>query len=192
MPITNVASVQLALLKTTASQGSNGVERRERSAMARTKNAIGTTTRFANNEIGVTRWKYHRINGSDPVHAARETLPARNSQSKLACIKRRGPRTSTRGKKGSATLQRSNDRQRGSDLPCIHDLQPGWSTSGFGPSQDGTSFLLNSDRSPGQPVTVRLTAACTAGGASPSPARAPGVLTYTRLDSIQPRFAGTL
>src|SRR5437879_13825622 len=82
--------------------------------MARTKNAIGTTTRFANNEIGVTRWKYHRINGSDPIHAARETLPARNSQSKLACIKHRGPRTSTRGKKGSATLQRSNDRRRGS------------------------------------------------------------------------------
>ena len=29
-------------------------------------------------------------------------------------------------------------------------------------------------------------------GASPSPARAPGVLTYTRLDSIRPRFAGRL
>src|SRR2546430_17455661 len=28
--------------------------------------------------------------------------------------------------------------------------------------------------------------------ASPSPARAPGVLTYTRLDSIRPRFAGRL
>ena len=114
MPITSVASAQLALLKTTANQGTNGVARRERRAMARTKNAIGTTTRFANNEIGVTRWKYHRINGSDPAHAARETLPARNSQSKLACIKRRGPRTSTRGRKGSAALQRSNDRQRGS------------------------------------------------------------------------------
>jgi hypothetical protein len=77
-------------------------------------------------------------------------------------------------------------------LPCIHDLQPGWNASGFDPAQDGTSFQLDSDRSPGQPVTVRLTAACTASGASPSPARAPGVLTYTRLDSIQPRFAGTL
>src|SRR5262249_61150369 len=102
MPITSVASAQLALLKTTASQGNNGVARRERSAMARTKNAIGTTTRFANNEIGVTRWKYHRINGSDPAHAARETLPARNSQSKLPWIKRLGPRMSARGKKGSA------------------------------------------------------------------------------------------
>ena len=45
-------------------------------------------------------------------------------------------------------------------LPCILGLPQGWSTSGFDPSQDGTSFLLNSDRSPGQPVMVRLTAAC--------------------------------
>ena len=77
-------------------------------------------------------------------------------------------------------------------LPCIRDLQPGWTTSGFAPAQDGTSFLLNSDRSPGQPVTVRFTAACQVSRASPSPARAPGVLTYTRLDSIRPRFAGRL
>ena len=49
---------------------------------------------------------------------------------------------------------------------------------------------LDSDRSPGQPVTVRLTPACQTKDASPSPARAPGVLTYTRLRSISPRFAG--
>jgi hypothetical protein len=77
-------------------------------------------------------------------------------------------------------------------LPCIRDLQPGWTTAGFDPTQDGTSFLLDSDRSPGQPVTVQLTTACRISGASPSPARAPGVLTYTRLDSIRPRFAGRL
>ena len=41
-------------------------------------------------------------------------------------------------------------------------------------------------------MTVRLTAACDVSGASPSPPRAPGALTYTRLDSISPRFAGTL
>ena len=77
-------------------------------------------------------------------------------------------------------------------LPCIRGLAPGWGTSGFDPTQGGTSFLLDSDRSPGRPVTVRLTAACDVSGASPSPPRAPGVLTYTRLDSISPRFAGTL
>jgi hypothetical protein len=77
-------------------------------------------------------------------------------------------------------------------LPCIREQPPGWSTSGFDPTQGGTSFLLNSDRSPGWPVTVRLTATCRPGIASPSPPRAPGVLTYTRLTSIRPRFTGTL
>ena len=77
-------------------------------------------------------------------------------------------------------------------LPCIRDLPPGWTTAGFAPTQAGTSFLFNSDRSPGRPVTVRFTSSCQISGASPSPARAPGVLTYTRLDSIRPRFAGRL
>ncbi|HEX5300086.1 MAG TPA: hypothetical protein VFW50_24120 [Streptosporangiaceae bacterium] len=77
-------------------------------------------------------------------------------------------------------------------LPCLRDLRPGWTASGFAPSQAGTSFLLDSDRSPGRPVTVRLTASCRISGASPSPARAPGALTYTRLESIRPRFAGHL
>ena len=77
-------------------------------------------------------------------------------------------------------------------LPCLRDLSPGWSTSGFDPTQHGTSFLLNSDRSPGQPVKVQLTSTCRPGIASPSPPRAPGVLTYTRLTSIRPRFTGTL
>ncbi len=77
-------------------------------------------------------------------------------------------------------------------VPCITELSPGWSTSGFSPASGGTSFSLDSDRSPGRPVTVRLTARCETGGASPSPPRAPGVLTYTRLTSISPRFAGIL
>ena len=77
-------------------------------------------------------------------------------------------------------------------VPCITELPEGWSTSGFDPASGGTSFTLDSDRSPGQPVTVRLSASCSTGGASPSPPRAPGVLSYTRLTSISPRFAGTL
>ena len=77
-------------------------------------------------------------------------------------------------------------------LPCIRTLPEGWSSSGFNPSQRGTSFLLNSDRSPGRPVVVRLTATCGPGLASPSPSRAPGVVTYTRLTSVAPRFAGSL
>jgi hypothetical protein len=77
-------------------------------------------------------------------------------------------------------------------LPCLGDLPQGWDASGFNPSRGSTSFQLDSDRSPGQPVKVELIAGCQTGGASPSPARAPGVLTYTRLDSTEPRFAGRL
>jgi hypothetical protein len=79
-------------------------------------------------------------------------------------------------------------------LPCIRDLPPGWTTSNFVPAQDGTRFLLNSDRSPAEPVVVELATACRFrfSGASPAPARAPGVLSYIRLDSIRPRFAGRM
>lgn len=77
-------------------------------------------------------------------------------------------------------------------IPCDRGLPQGWSTSGFDPGSGGTSFMLNSDRSPGRPVTVRLAATCKTGGASPSPPRAPGVLTYTRLASVSPLFSGSL
>ena len=77
-------------------------------------------------------------------------------------------------------------------LPCLGDLPQGWDASWFNPSRGSTSFRLDSDRSPRRPVTVELTAGCQTGGASPSPARAPGVITYTRLDSTEPRFAGRL
>ena len=49
------ARKRFALLKIRETQGSNGAETMETSAIARMKNAIGTTTRFANNEIGVTK-----------------------------------------------------------------------------------------------------------------------------------------
>ena len=77
-------------------------------------------------------------------------------------------------------------------VPRIRELPQGWTTSGFDPAGGGTTFLLNSDRAPGQPVTVRLAATCRIGRASPAPHRAPGVLTYTRLTSISLRFAGRL
>src|ERR1700745_3165338 len=81
MPMTSVASVQLALLKEIAPHGTSGVVSSERSATARTKNAIGTTTRFASKEIGVTRWKYQRMSGNEPIHAASETEAPPQSQS---------------------------------------------------------------------------------------------------------------
>ena len=52
---TSRASDQFALLKTIDSHGSNGAVKIDNSAIAKMKKAIGTTRRFANNEIGVTR-----------------------------------------------------------------------------------------------------------------------------------------
>jgi hypothetical protein len=77
-------------------------------------------------------------------------------------------------------------------VPCLYPLPPGWSASAFTTTRGSTSFLLNSDRSPGQPVAVRLAGACRTGSASPSPPRAAGVLTYLKLISISPRYAGSL
>ena len=39
-------------------------------------------------------------------------------------------------------------------VPCIRELPQGWTTSGFDPGRGGTTFLLNSDRAAGRPVTV--------------------------------------
>src|SRR5215472_10201247 len=106
MPMTSVASAQLALLKTTATHGSSGVATSESSATARTKNAIGTTTRFASKDIGVTRWKYQRMSGNEPIHAASETEAPPQSQSYPECTHRRGPRSRLCGRKGSVAPRR--------------------------------------------------------------------------------------
>src|SRR5262245_46926140 len=119
MPMTSVASVQLALLKTIATHGRSGVVISDRSATARTKNAIGTTTRFASKEIGVTRWKYQRINGNEPIHAASDTDAPPKSHSQVACIHRRGPRTRLCGRKGSGAARRWKNLKNGSASSTI-------------------------------------------------------------------------
>lgn len=77
-------------------------------------------------------------------------------------------------------------------VPCLRQLPPGWRTSAFDAASGGTSFLLNSDRSPGRPVRVQLVPGCTTRGASPAQPRAAGVLTYIKLISVSPRYAGDL
>jgi len=79
-------------------------------------------------------------------------------------------------------------------VPCIAPagLPPGWRATAFDPASGGTNFLLQSDRNPGRPVRVSLTAGCAFARATPEPARAPGVRTYLWYDSISPRFTGTL
>jgi hypothetical protein len=77
-------------------------------------------------------------------------------------------------------------------IPCIRQLPQGWSTSAFDPGNGGTRFALDSDRAPGAPVIVQLTARCSVGGAPPTQPRADGVRTYERLISTSPRTAGAL
>ncbi len=77
-------------------------------------------------------------------------------------------------------------------VPCIRELPQGWSAAAFDAANGRTTFSLNSDRAVGRPVKVSLVAGCTVTGASPTAPRAPGVRTYLRYKSINPRFAGTL
>src|SRR5215470_7719717 len=112
--MTSVASAQLALLKTTATHGSSGVAKNERSATARTKNAIGTTTRLASKDIGATRWKYQRMSGNEPIPAASETEAPPQSQSYPECTHRRGPRSRLCGRNGSVAARRCKTLKKGS------------------------------------------------------------------------------
>ena len=77
-------------------------------------------------------------------------------------------------------------------VPCLTELPTGWSVTGFDAARGGTSFELLSDRADGRPVEVRLQRRCSADGASPEPPRTAGGRTYLLLDSISPRYAGTL
>src|SRR5690349_17086294 len=122
----------------TASHGSSGVERSERSATARTRNAMGTTTRIANNEMGVTRWKYHRTNGSEPAQAARETEAPPKSHSYPECIQRRGPRSKEGGRKGSGAVQRRENVNNGSASKTI---APTTAKESWNPAEN-SSFVL--------------------------------------------------
>lgn len=78
-------------------------------------------------------------------------------------------------------------------VPCLNPLPQGWDTAAFDPASGSTRFLLQSDRAPGRPVRVELTARCRVAGASPwSTPRADGVLTYTRLTATRPSYTGTI
>ncbi|HET9077000.1 MAG TPA: hypothetical protein VFN68_08705 [Acidimicrobiales bacterium] len=77
-------------------------------------------------------------------------------------------------------------------VPCVNDLPPGWSVPSFDVRRGSTQFALLSDRSQGHAVKVRLTGGCQTGRAEPTTSRGPGVQTFIRLSSIDPRYAGTL
>jgi hypothetical protein len=77
-------------------------------------------------------------------------------------------------------------------VPCVADLPAGWTVTSFAAQDGRTDFSLLSDRAEGRAVDVRLTERCSLAGATPEPPRTVGGRTYLRLDSIAPRYAGTL
>jgi hypothetical protein len=77
-------------------------------------------------------------------------------------------------------------------VPCISTLAPGWSSTGLNVHSGHTRFTLRSDRSPGHPVRVELSASCTITAATPIAPRTPGGRTYLALRGIDPRYTGTM
>ena len=77
-------------------------------------------------------------------------------------------------------------------VPCVASLKAGWSTRGLDVRRGRTRFSLVSDRSAGQPVLVTLAPSCDVSAATPARPRADGARTYLSLQSITPRYAGTL
>lgn len=77
-------------------------------------------------------------------------------------------------------------------VPCIDDLQPGWSSTALSVHDGRTRFKLDSDRSPDHPVDVELKASCRIESATPIAPRTPGGRTYLKLNDIDPRYIGTM
>jgi hypothetical protein len=77
-------------------------------------------------------------------------------------------------------------------LPCVAELPTGWQSENLVIERGSAHFQLRSDRAPGHPVKVRLQDGCDVTGASPFPPRTVGGRSFLALQSIQPRYAGTL
>jgi hypothetical protein len=77
-------------------------------------------------------------------------------------------------------------------VPCIDQLPPGWSVPVFRVGRGQTAFSLLSDRAGGRSVAVRFDQTCQSTGSVPTTSRAPGVHTSVRIESIDPRYSGTL
>lgn len=77
-------------------------------------------------------------------------------------------------------------------LPCIAELPTGWEGENLVVERGSAHFQLQSDRAQGHPVTVRLQDSCDVSNASPFPPRTVGGRSYLGLQSIRPRYTGTL
>jgi hypothetical protein len=77
-------------------------------------------------------------------------------------------------------------------VPCVADLAEGWAAGDLDAGRGSTRFALLPNRSGARTVRVAFEETCDAGGAAPAPPRAEGVRTSIRLESVSPRYAGTI
>lgn len=77
-------------------------------------------------------------------------------------------------------------------VPCIEQLASGWKSTSFRAVSGHARFVLVPSTAGGRPVPVQLVRGCNVSGAPPTTPRAPGVRTYRHLESISPRYRGTL
>ena len=77
-------------------------------------------------------------------------------------------------------------------VPCIGELDEGWTAGEFDPARNRTHFSLTSDRAPGHPVDIVFAKTCASAGAIPTTPSATGIRTSIRLRSISPRYTGTM
>jgi hypothetical protein len=75
-------------------------------------------------------------------------------------------------------------------VPCIGDLPTGWSYLGSDVGHEGTTIELESDRADRR-VEIVLTASCDVDRSTPTTPSDAGMRTYQRIESIDPRYAGS-
>jgi len=77
-------------------------------------------------------------------------------------------------------------------VPCVERLAAGWTAGNLDAGRGSTRFALRPHRSGARTVKVAFEESCDARRATPAPPRAEGVRTSIRLESVSPRYAGTI
>jgi len=75
-------------------------------------------------------------------------------------------------------------------LPCIRGLPTGWTFNSLDIHNGKASFWLDNDRAGIKALGVSLQRTCVPRG-TPAPSDKPGSQLYVKIDSLNPRFAGT-
>lgn len=77
-------------------------------------------------------------------------------------------------------------------VPCVAGLAEGWTAGDLDAGRGSTRFALLPHRSGARAVRVAFEESCDTRAATPAPPRAEGVRTSIRLESVSPRYAGTI